>query len=1096
MAAFSDTLRKLLGYFNPTSNQGKNFWSTPVAQGLGKVQQTIRPAINTFNKLNTPSPVQQKYIIQPAQNFINTYIRNPQTKEFFPKAVTKDTTNMWNLNNPIYHKLAIGQPITKVENKSLGSFGANIGMSIGGNAPSMASSKLAGIFDSVRMRELAPDIKKARSLLSAQDLFKQEDQIASRNFIDSVLAKIGHKPTRELQKIMVAQPQEYISYVKGLFDDALYAAGHPELKLGMSTKAIQREVKPAPQTPVLKQTLEQPAGQKLMGKELKGLKIPSSESIVASGTRERGLVTSVKGAEGITKLTKTKVSGSYKVKPDTQLMGEAQALLNEGVSIDFKNTKNLDQKVVATIKQAINLDKTGTAKGHQAAANLYNNLSEHATEFGRGVHAFSMLDKMSPEAIALSAAGKIKKYNLTATRKIPELTGEQQSMISSAVAKIDRLSGRKKNIAINDLTTKINEFIPSSLTDKIITTWKAGLLTSLRTHERNLLGNSIMGGSEVVKDIPATMTDLLMSLKTGKRTTTFTTKTGGGWKKGLQSAKDIVTTGFDPEASISKYEVKQINWGKNPVEQALKGYTDAVFRTLGGEDKPFWQASFGRSLYDQAGAEAINAGKTGNKAFMENLVKSPTEQMLTTATKDANVATFHDPNKLSGLASKIKGWAKEKWYTKLPAEVLAPFTGVPSSIVGKTVAYSPIGLLKGSIDVGRVILGKTPIPELQRQAAQEVGRGVMGTALFGLGAYLMSKGLMTGQPKDATESRQWTLEGKQANSVLVGGKWRSINSIGPQNLVVLAGAKYNEEMGKPEGSLGAYGLGLGQDQLSQTFLSGLQQPLNAITDPNRYGKSYAGNMMASVIPNIVKDTSKVFDPNMREMNKTTDYVKLGIPGVRNTLLPKRDALGNIVPQEPTGAGAFVDLFNSKTPISNIVVDELSRLNETGNNATPGTIGKSQTINGTKMTLTPEQLDVFESQVGQQAMTQLQELFTSVDYQSLTDEDKSKSVDSLMTKIRKGIRSTIDLGIPLTNTPTATTATKTTTAKKTKTAKSTTAKDLATILKKVSSLKSVTYKMPSTKVTQPKVKLLKLSSLKALKFKGKKLTLKKPKMPSL
>jgi len=739
------------------------------------------------------------------------------------------------------------------------------------------------------------------------------------------------------------------------------------------------------------------------------LKNPSLAESIAPGTKERGFVSSVKESPNVTKETQAGVSGTYKPKSNVKLMGEAKVLLEnlpEGSKIDFKNVKNIDQKVAATIQEAINQDKLGN---HDAAANLYNNLARYGTELGRGVHAYSLLDQMSPEAISKSVAARIQEYNKTAWKKIPELTGEQQKIISDGVKAIDALpEGRERNIAINRLMTKINEFIPSSITDKIITTWKAGLLTSLRTHERNLLGNTIMGASEVAKDVVAAPMDWLMSKKTGQRTLTFNLKTGEGLKQGLQSAKDIVTMGFDPEESISKFEIRQINWGKNPVEQALKKYTDAVFRTLGAEDKPFWKTAYARSLYDQAGAMAINAGKAGDKAFIENLVKNPTEQMLTTATKDANYATFHDPNKLSGLASSIKRWAGQKWYTKLPAEVVAPFTGVPSSIAGKTVSYSPIGLVRGAIDVGRVMLSKVPMPELQRQAAQEVGRGVMGTGLFALGAYLMSKGLMTGQPKDAAEAHQWQLENKPSNSVLIGGKWRSINSIGPQNLVLLAGAKYNEEMSKPDRSVGAYAMGLGKDQLNQTFLAGIQQPLAALTDPTRYGKSYVGNLMSSPIPNFVKDTSKAFDPYAREMNSSMDYIKASIPGVRNTMLPKRDVLGNIIPQEPTGINAYIDLFNSKTPIHNQVVDELARLNNIGSNATPGALTKNQTINGVKQTLTPEQLNALEAAIGPEVTAQLQALFNSSGYKALSDEDKANAINSVVTQVRKKVRGTIDL----------------------------------------------------------------------------------------
>lgn len=741
-----------------------------------------------------------------------------------------------------------------------------------------------------------------------------------------------------------------------------------------------------------------------------GLSTKSNPGKYNELVKERGLTTSIKETPNVTKILKKQVNSTYIPKPNEKLMGEAKVLLNEGVDLKLNKVEGIDKKVAATIQEAINLDKSGN---HEAAANLFNNLSEQGTELGRGVQAFSLLDKMSPEAISLSVAGKIKKYNINATRKIPELTGDQQALISNAVSKIDSLTGRDKNIAINELSNTINSFIPSSIADKAITVWKAGLLTSLRTHERNLLGNTIMSGSEIAKDIPASIADRIMGLKTGQRTLT-TTVSGlkSGTSKGLQASKDIIKYGFDPEEAISKFDVKKVNWGNNKVERVLKGYTEAVFRTLGAEDKPFWNSMYARSLYDQAGAEAINAGKQGDKQFISQLVNKPTEEMFTNALKDANYATFHDKNALSSVASAIKRAAQNPEYKgwgeagKVLTEVLAPFTGVPSSIAGKTIAYSPIGLVKGAINAGRVLSGN--VPELQRQAAQEIGRGVMGTGLFALGAYLMDKGLMTGQPKDTKEANQWQLENKQANSVLVNGKWRSINSVGPQFLVTLAGAKYAEEKGKPDGSTGAYLAGLGKDQLSQTFLAGVQGPLNAITDPARYGQSYVGNQTASVIPNIVKDASKAFDPNARELNSVLDYMKSGIPGVRNTLTEKRDVLGNIVPQEPTGAGAFVDLLNSKTPIKNPVINELSRLNDVGQNATPSKLSKDQTINGIKQKLTPEQLNILEAKIGPEAMKQLENLFKSNGYQSLTDEDKANAISSVMTSLRKQVRGGIDL----------------------------------------------------------------------------------------
>lgn len=735
--------------------------------------------------------------------------------------------------------------------------------------------------------------------------------------------------------------------------------------------------------------------------------VPPKMETLASGVKlpegkARGFTQSVQEAPVVSKGVKAQVKGGYIPKRNEKLMGEAQALLQEGASIDLKNTQNIDQKITATMQEALNQQR----KNPQLAANLYNNLAEKGTELGRGVQAFSLLNKMSPDAIALSAAGKIKAYNRTAVRKIPELTGDQVTMISKQVDAIKKLAegSRERNIAVNNLSNTINDFIPSSFADKAIAVWKAGLLTSLRTSERNIFGNTVHGLVEAVKDLPASLADRLMSGVTGKRTLTPTLQGAGEAfsKRTGQQISDVLKLGYDASEDISKFDHKRITWANTPVQQALKKYTDIVFRSLGAQDKPFYNSAFKRSLYSQAGAEAINIGQEGNRAVIQKLVESPTDEMIKTAISDANVATFKDKNSASSIANAIKReMAKVKLgdveVGKIASEVFMPFTGVPTSILGQIANYSPIGLLKGIVNTGKVMAQN--VPELQRQAAHEIGRGVIGTGVFGLGAYLASKGLITGQPKDATEQRQWDLENKPRNSIMINGKWRSLNSVGPEAVVFLAGAKLNEEMQNPEGSIGGYAGTLGKDYLDQSFVTGIQQPVNAITDPARYGKSYVGNQLASVMPNIVKDTSKAFDPNQREANTITDYAKMATPGLRNTLIEKRDALGNVMKQEPTGVGAFFDLFNSKTPVDNAVVNELSRLQKEGQSATPSKLTPNQTILKQKVKLTFDQLNQLEKGVGEALQPRLQALVTSPNYQQLDDEQKAQAIDKVVQTTR-------------------------------------------------------------------------------------------------
>ncbi len=662
-----------------------------------------------------------------------------------------------------------------------------------------------------------------------------------------------------ITNLLMGKAEDRIADIGKLADAGKLAEAFDYAKTADNASAFRTKFKD-----YINETLDYMKANPELGAANFGAKVGGEETELTAGQKTRGFVESVEQSKNISGRTKENISGTYIPKTNKKLMGEAEVLLQDNAKLDFKNVKNLDQKIAATIQEAINLDKAGN---HEAAANLYNNLAESGTELGRGVQAFSLLDKMSPEAISLSVAGKINKFNATHKAKIPPLTGEQQSKISAMVEDIlNTPEGRERNIKGNELNILINSFIPSSFADKATTVWKAGLLTSLRTHGRNIIGNAIQGTTEIVKDIPATWADMLMSSKTGQRTTTFTTKGVGefGSKTTRQQMADIITKGYDPSKSIEKFDIKKVNWGNNKGEQALKKVTDVVFNVLDAEDKPFYNAAFARSLYNQAGAAAINAGRKGDASFIENLVKNPSEDMLKNATADANIAAFRDKGVLSKAASGVKrAIANDKTgeVGKVVAETMLPFTGVPSSIAGQMVAYSPIGLIRGATDTGKVLIKN--MPELQRQAAQEVGRGTIGTALFTIGAYLMEKGLMTGQPKDAVEAEQWKLEGKQPNSVLINGKWRSIGSVGPQTLILLAGAKYNEEMNNPEGSIGSFAGNIGKDFLSQTFLAGVQQPLNAITDPARYGKSYVSGQAGSIVPNIIKDFANPLIPMQR-----------------------------------------------------------------------------------------------------------------------------------------------------------------------------------------------------------------------------------------
>lgn len=52
---------KLASYLDPSSNGGKNFWSTPVAAAMGKVQSVTQPIYNAYQNIFPNAPVAKAF---------------------------------------------------------------------------------------------------------------------------------------------------------------------------------------------------------------------------------------------------------------------------------------------------------------------------------------------------------------------------------------------------------------------------------------------------------------------------------------------------------------------------------------------------------------------------------------------------------------------------------------------------------------------------------------------------------------------------------------------------------------------------------------------------------------------------------------------------------------------------------------------------------------------------------------------------------------------------------------------------------------------------------------------------------------------------
>ena len=127
-------------------------------------------------------------------------------------------------------------------------------------------------------------------------------------------------------------------------------------------------------------------------------------------------------------------------------------------------------------------------------------MAKNLTEQGRAVQAASILGRLTPEGQIRFAARQIQKYNeeieksgkgiIGLKKKIPELTAEQEKTIVQEMKAIEAMpDGTEKAMKFQQLQNYISDLVPSSLYQKIVSVWKAGLLTGIKTSGLNIFSN-------------------------------------------------------------------------------------------------------------------------------------------------------------------------------------------------------------------------------------------------------------------------------------------------------------------------------------------------------------------------------------------------------------------------------------------------------------------------------------------------------------------------------------------------------------------------------------------------------------------------------
>ena len=546
---------------------------------------------------------------------------------------------------------------------------------------------------------------------------------------------------------------------------------------------------------------------------------------------------------------------------------------------------------------------------------------------------------------------------------------------------------------------------------------------------RNLGSNISFGTLEAFKDIPATGIDKLTSLVTGERTTTLPNSAywrgaKKGAEEGIEDVRDnIKTAGKDSKYELPKKTFKrtdtykdiantfksgEIKEGtKKAFRRALSDYEDASMYIVEGTDRPFWQGRFESELANQMKLKGLEYG-----------IDTPTTEMLESAQKSADYATFKNKNKVSETFGKIKRVLNGGKPIGV-ADVLGfTFTNVPGSVATKAFDYSPAGVITTAKELYNAIRHNGKFN--QRNFVDSLSRALVGTSGWALGAYLIGQGIIRGAADDDDDKANAEKQmGLQENSLNISALERLVKG---EDTTLQKGDKfYSFDWLQPAASPFLIGSDIykAKEEGENPAFVGAKSAVNQIADMSSLSqvsklfKGYSGSDMfenvakvvgefpSSFIPTIWNNAGQFTDEYKRVSYDATDaYFKTNvnkvlakIPGLRTTLEKQIDTFGNEQKQYKGGNdfwSTFINPGYNSTYDPTPLQEEILRVyNETGDKGVfPITAASSVTYKNEATKLNPKQRMTYQKASGEYVTRILAGLIASDAYKNFDDTQKA------------------------------------------------------------------------------------------------------------
>lgn len=224
---------------------------------------------------------------------------------------------------------------------------------------------------------------------------------------------------------------------------------------------------------------------------------------------------------------------------------------------------------------------------------------------------------------------------------------------------------------------------------------------------------------------------------------------------------------------------------------------------------------------------------------------------------EAQEAVFHQA---SEVADKFNAFKKSHPIVGLMANAVMPFTKTPINIAKNSVTYSPIGLLKGVYEMTKgVQSGRCTADE----GIRHLGKGMTGSMLVTLGAYLFAKGILNGATGDSDKDKFEESRGKQSYSLNLPNGTYSLSWLSVANVPLFTGVNAMQIMTE-KGFSNTDALeavaSIADPLVNASFMSGLVSTLKQLGGSTNYDDKDAESVR-KLLTNIFKTYITQFFPS-------------------------------------------------------------------------------------------------------------------------------------------------------------------------------------------------------------------------------------------